>query len=449
MDNKFSLLVSLIIFVSVTSYFILSQWRHPKPTTGLPLAMILLTALEHLPGAFIHVLPWYSNEDTYHTSLGFQETTYGMLAFAISFVIISPKFKGLIKPWLKVRPRIPDWTLPQAYCYMGLILTYLLLPVFWVIPSFQSLTSSGTWLIVVGLCLGCWRAYLLKQPQNFRLWLLITLCLPLLTVATGGYASYGSMMVVFTLSFVLVFSRPNGKTILTIVLVGLLGSSFFVNYYRDRGEIRGVVWGNQGWGSRIDVLSDTFANFEFLDITNPQHLQAINDRLNQNILVGEAIEYMGSGNIPFAQGETITSSFLAAIPRIIWRDKPSYIGGWNLVGKYTGKAGELAQTTSNTSIAAGLTFEFYVNYGTIGVIIGFFVLGLITKIIDLVASYRLLSGDWQGFMSWYLPGIGIIKYQADMAELISTTSALIVLVFILNRVRIPRFMKGKNARVGV
>ena len=117
---------------------------------------------------------------------------------------------------------------------------------------------------------------------------------------------------------------------------GYLGLSLFVTYMRDRDKIRDVVWGGQSYESRIDQLKSTFSQAEFFSINNDEHLKQIDDRLNQNALVGASVRYLESGSQEFARGETLWEAIIALIPRVFWPDKPVGGGSGDLASEYTG-----------------------------------------------------------------------------------------------------------------
>ena len=57
-----------------------------------------------------------------------------------------------------------------------------------------------------------------------------------------------------------------------------------MNYMIARNEIRQLVWYQQAEiGDKLQRIADVFQNnFEWLDLSNERHREAIDDRLNQN-----------------------------------------------------------------------------------------------------------------------------------------------------------------------
>jgi len=107
----------------------------------------------------------------------------------------------------------------------------------------------------------------------------------------------------------------------------------------------------------------------------------------------------------------------ALVPRAIWPNKPAVGGSGNIVSKYTGLV-----FAEGTSVGVGPVLEFYINFGTTGVIIGFLIMGAIVGLIDEVAGERMLSGDWQGFIFWFLPGIAFLQVGGQLTEVTSSAA---------------------------
>src|SRR5262249_39842061 len=131
---------------------------------------------------------------------------------------------------------------------------------------------------------------------------------------------------------------------------------------------------------------------EIIDFHNPRHLRSIDGRLNQNYLLGRAMETLERGGQRYAGGATLYEAMLALVPRMIWSEKPVRAGSPDIVSRYT-----RIKFAAGTSVGVGQVMEFYINFGTAGVIAGFFLIGVLLTILDSIAAIRLRVGDWQGF----------------------------------------------------
>jgi hypothetical protein len=169
---------------------------------------------------------------------------------------------------------------------------------------------------------------------------------------------------------------------------------------------------------RIGRVSDIFSNFEWLDLSDARHRDVIDKRLNQNFLLGAAIDRLESGQVEYASGASATDLMLGLIPRAIWPDKPKIGGGGTIVQDFTGM-----EFAGGTSVGAGQVFEFYVNFGTLGVIGGFLLYGWIMARIDLRIIYSLTNNNRRSYVMWWLVGLALLQPGGNLMEVVVTAVA--------------------------
>lgn len=436
MENRSELIIWLIIWVAVSIFIVRGQWSQKLPSVGLPFAYLLTLSMIHFVGGLIYSFPWYEPKSASllhaganytQVSLGLIETVYGVIGFGVGCLFLAPWLLMFWRPqWLNQPPQRPNLKLPNALLKIGLVFIIVFTPTIGKIPGLQGFSVAGVYLLLVGLCLACWREWFQKNRKGFLFWIAISCCLPVMTMITLGFIGYGATATLIILVFVSSFYRPQWQTIIIACLVFILGLSIYVTYIRDRDEIRATVWGRQTLESRSEKLFNTFSNFEIIDIYNQEHLEAIDTRLNQNGLVGKSVEYINSGNAKFALGTTFLQAMLAPIPRLIWPDKPVFGGSGNLVTLFTGQ-----RFADGTSVGVGQVLEFYINFGSIGVFIGFTVLGTILRIIDISASICLINGNWWGFTSWFLPGLAMLQPGGALTEVTASVAASIAVILMI------------------
>jgi hypothetical protein len=207
---------------------------------------------------------------------------------------------------------------------------------------------------------------------------------------------------------------------------------------RDRGEIRTAIrYENADYNERFGMIAELFTSFEFFDVENPRHLRTVDDRLNQNWLVGASVSYLGNGK-EFANGETVWFSLVGLIPRVLWPDKPAVGGGGDIVTTYTG-----IQFSQGTSVGAGQVLEFYVNFGSPGVVIGFFLLGMMIKLFDSNAAHALIASNFRKFIIWVLAGLGFLQAGGNLVEVTTSVvagiaSGLVISVLVSQRASLRR-----------
>lgn len=446
------LIIGLVIWIVIMILTARSQWSQKIPSAGLPLLYLFSLMMNHWFGGLIYAFPWYKTKNIYlisqgasltTTVIGFQQTVYGVIGFALGSLIVAPWLIKLLKPsWVREFPRQPDLKIPDTYIFLGLLFIFVLSPILSKIPSVGALASSGISLFVVGLCLACWKSWYLGNNRAFLGWLLVSFCLPLFTLLVMGFMSFGTGATVVVLFFLCNFYRPRWQLIVTAILVIYFGLSVFIVYFRDRGEIREKVWGGESGSSRIEQLGKTASNFEFFNPFITKHLEMIDGRMNQNVIVGNGVKYISSGRTDYAHGATLIEAAMAPVPRILWPDKPVSAGSGNLVNRYTGAA-----DAGGTSIGVGNVLEFYINFGTWGVFLGFIALGIVLGVIDIAAGQKLLFGNLVGFTSWFLPGMAFIQPIGSFVDIMLTVSASVVLVYLINTLYLSKLSRKRTLSI--
>jgi len=439
MEGNSNLTFLLTVWVAVGAVILYSQWRKGAGGVGLTLMYILSLALNHWVGAAIYLLPWYSSPLERTVETGFEESTYGVIAFGIGSVIVAPLLMRLAKlPRSRKAAHQPDIRLATVYLVFALTCYVVLMPMVEGIPTVTALVASGWTVAVVGLCLKMWSTWEGRHRIRLGLWVAVAMCLPFLTLITQGFLGYGVVAMVSVLIFLARFYRPRWQIAILTTLFIYVGLSIYVTYMRDRSEIRGVVWGGESYSARLDRLVTTAINPEPFDVYNEDHLNRIDERLNQNFLVGASVNYLKQGFKDFAQGETLWQALIAVVPRAIWPDKPVFAGSGGLVTQYTG-----ISFSEGTSVGIGQVMEFYINFGSLGVVVGFLIFGVVIAAIDRFAAMRLSEGDWQRFTFWFLPGLAFLQVIGSLVEVTATAGASLMLALLINKVLLAK-LKGKK-----
>jgi hypothetical protein len=207
---------------------------------------------------------------------------------------------------------------------------------------------------------------------------------------------------------------------------------------RDREDIRKMVGGGQPLQDRAERVETTLETFEWLDLWNDDHLERMDSRLNQSFLVGAAVSRLADFG-EYAHGVTLWQSLQAVIPRVLWPDKPTAAGSGALVSEFTG-----IQFSEGTSVGIGQVMEFYVNFGTLGVVVGFILFGALITILDGAASERLAAHNLPGFVLWYLPGLSLLQVGGSMVEITSSMATCVVVAMVVNRY-LERLQRKRSA----
>jgi hypothetical protein len=417
----------IVVWAVIAGCILVIRGTSQRPGAGLVQAYILNLGLLHWLAAALYLLPWYTNHDPDVVALGLQQATYAVVGFGLGSLLLAPFFgrterlrdggHGAIEP-----------RLARKYVQVGLIAFFGLVPIVSRIPTVSAVAVQGWNLLVVGVAVMCWLAWRSRREQAFVRWFIAALCLPLVTVVTQGFIGYGMAAATAIIAFIGNFYRPRWRLFLATLVLSYVGLSLYVTYMRDRTAIREVVWSGQPLGARLERIQLTLSTFEWFDAHNQDHLVRIDDRLNQNLLVGAAVQYIDAGLVPFAYGQTLYQGVIAVIPRVIWPTKPVVAGSGGLVSQYTG-----IQFAEGTAVGIGHVMESYISFGVTGVLVGFVILGTIIGLIDGAAGQRLLAGDLRGFVAWFLPGLSFLQVGGSIVELTSSVAAASLAAWLVNR----------------
>ena len=87
---ELSLPTLLNLWVVLVIFVIFKQLHDNNTSCGLLIMYVAVLSLDHLFGAAIHTLPWYSTWDTPFVEAGFRESAYGFVSLLIGAFIIAP-----------------------------------------------------------------------------------------------------------------------------------------------------------------------------------------------------------------------------------------------------------------------------------------------------------------------------------------------------------------------
>lgn len=418
--------LALWLFVMVAT--IIAQRWFLGPGNALVGAYLVNSWLIYWPGALIYALPWYLGSDGSLVRAGFLQSLYGVLAFGGGTVLTTLALRAVRKAPDASRPIQMEPGLARSYIIVGLISTVVVYPFSQLVPSLTAIVSMTNMLVVVGMALRSWQAIRDGDGRTFMLVLLAGVLLPIFTIGVWGFASFGASAFSFLLLFAFSLIRMRARLLITSLLLVYFALSAYVTYYRDRSAIREVVWGGAGLQQRGDTIFGAFLTLEPFDLRNREHLYSIDERLNQNTLVGAAIMHLDLGYADYVEGATLWNAAVALIPRILWPNKPLVAGGNDLVSSFTG-----IEFDRNTSVGIGQVMEFYINFGSTGVVVGFFLLGAIIASFDWFSARALQRGDGKAFALWFLCGLGLLQVNGALFEMSASVFAGLVAIVLVHR----------------
>jgi len=431
----------LLTWLVITAAFLLFAIGNRRDGGALTLSYFLALSLLHVPGALAYSDPRYilANED--ETYLGFQMTLFGMAAFTLGATCVRLMGRP-ISMADHVAPRYRAYLARLSYqmTIAGLTSYFVILPVAKFVPSLTALVNPLTALLVLGLWLQLYLGIILRDWRRVLGPMLMLPVFPMLTTVAQGFIGFGVYWGLSIVAFLYAMAYRRKWMVILAPFVIYFGLSLFVTYMRDRVEIRDVVWEEQSQlGERLDRVIRTISNFELLDLTNPNHLMALDVRLNQNFFVGMAIQRYQEGVLDLQYGATVP--IWALIPRAIWPDKPAVGGGRTIVKDVTG-----LDLSEGTSFGAGQVLEFYVNFGWLGVAVGFFAFGALFRWLDRAVVKSVNTFDIQKLLLCVMPGFVLLQPTGNLLEMLVSAVAAVAVAYSLGIFLNSR--RGMRPRLG-
>ena len=389
-----------------------------RKSGALTLAYFLILSLGHIPGVLAYLEQSFFVYSAEATKVGLDMTLIGMTAFFVGAVAarILPQRTANVKAYQQAASADFFSRISWRMLTIGTIGYFVILPLAALVPSFTAVASVTGLLIILGFWL---KLYAADSRQTLSTLAMVPL-LPLSTLVTGGFLGFGTVWAMTIVAFCFVVARRRIWFYLASPVVIFLGLSLFVTYFQQRQYIRDVVWDeNTTTMERLDKVANLVTNFQSLDLSNDRHLLALDQRLNQNYLVGAGIMRHRADVVKLLYGATLP--VWAFIPRAIWPDKPAVGGGGDLVTEFTG-----INFAGGTSVGVGQVLEFYMNFGMWGVLAGFAVLGFILMRLDQHIMRALAMRNIHHLVRCSLPGLALLSPMGNLKEtLVAVVTAAI------------------------
>ncbi len=417
----------LLIWLGLLAALIVFAVGRPREGGVLVLTYFLGLSLIHIPG----VLPYLDRTFTagFDESLdGLRMTLIGMGAFVVGAVAAK-----------RMAPRLRLAALPPPAAFerfgmraliFGVLSYFVVLPVAARVPSLTALVSPLATLLIIGLWLRLYSSTMHNDWAKTGQTLALLPLLPLATLGAAGFLGYGIYWILSVATFLFVISRQRVWFYVSAPVVVYVGLSLFVAYMGERAHIRDLVWNqNATLGQRVGQISGIFTHFEPLDIRSDDHAYALNERLDQNYLVGVGMQRHQQGLSPFLHGETVP--VWVVVPRALWPDKPTIGGGKQLVADFTGLT-----FNEDTSVGSGQVLEFYMNFGAPGVVVGFLILGFVLMRLDHGIMRALGFADLRTLLKYAMPGLTLMQPGGNLMEILIAVVAAVVGAYALSWVKV-------------
>jgi hypothetical protein len=351
---------------------------------------------------------------------------YPYATLAIAFFGIGILFSATLFNRNKVDIHADSGVLP-AYPTAAIYITLSLASLFFLtLPLPQSFLGSMWGLLPLGLILLLWKFWNMRQYTRIVLLCLVIIPLPLITGFFSGFIGDGSLVLISVFAFVFILLHFPWHAIFWGAVVAYVSLSMVASFIPIKEDVRGITWANSSALTRAQLFSTYVSNIQLFDPRNQAHFEYVDGRLNQNYVTGVGIEYMSTNNIPFSNCDLVRQAVVGLVPRAIWPNKPIITGGHEPVSFYTG-----LDFADGTSVGLGYVFELYINFGTLGVALGFLLLGLFIATMDHLAAVALANNKITCFGIFYLSGLAFYNVEDNLITAIvgAVISAILIIAF--------------------
>lgn len=403
-----------------------------RSSVGLPLAFVFSTTFLYI-GFIAYLNPEYSHDrfggslyllgydfDRQTVLLGTAATVLALTffnvgAFACRRLHRSPRLfagRGQLVLTRSFRNRILLGL--SVFAIAGFFLAPLNLP----IPMFDALMQVGRNAAVIVVCLGLSLSILVDGKSSNARWLAIGALIPASYLVLYGFISYGFIVVCCLFGFYLsqISSRKSSAWLFTAasVISSYFLLSTFIAWMTFRDSLRELIWAGAPLGERVQAVANAIMSIRLLSWMDFESLDLITMRLNQYVFVGKAIELHSISPDLRLWGETIWVSAFAWVPRFLWPGKPQ-MNNTQFMRDHTG-----IDFSDSAAFGNGPVMEYYVNFGWIGIAIGFLILGFVVASIDQRAAQSLRSGRLLNFAKWFAVGLPFIAPLTSLFFMINT-----------------------------
>jgi hypothetical protein len=415
LDAASSISVSAVVW-GVCLFIALRFTLKGGRTVGLPIAFLVLLTLSHC-GALVHLLDdyqyyynpylqsWNYTKDTVATGLA--TSLIGVIAFTVGLGVAN----ALERPRRSaVGGEAPVEALPRTakiFLLTGLfaggfgILTRAIS-----IPGIEALIQA-LWNGFLAAAIG-YAVYYFRLGDRRRAATTVfgaAAFLPLWSMLLSGVLADATANTITLICFYALLVKPSLASYLraaaVLVVFGYVAILAGTIWLQIRPQMRRGAEQGYSLEQRVSTLSDALANVDVFSGSQSQ-LEYLDMRLNQNVMIGKAVETLQQGSVGFEKGSVTAMAFLGWVPRALWPGKPER-GGSAAVVKYTGKL-----VTTATTFGTGPIFDAYLDFGDFSVFAVMGVYGFVLRRLDRRAG-AIMTGDYSpGWVIAFMTGVAMI-----------------------------------------
>lgn len=433
-DIQLPMVAVCLAWLAAVLFIVRSCQRSRTGSVGLPAAYMFATTFLYV-SAFLYCVPGYSHRRidslpylwNYNITdqavlAGAIQTSLAMISFAVGVYLYQSRAPRQTARAARLDREGPDSfanSVPilAAFAIAGFAVMFLRIN----IPGLSALSLVAQNVGTVLVCLGYYNANAAGNRHAKLTWLAIGIAIPVWNVVALGFLSSGFTVATIIGAFLLTNTAARTwrglKTFAAIFGVAYFALSAFVAYLSGREEIRKVIWGQADFIDRFVALGKAFSEISLLTPFDFTNLDWIAIRLNQAAFVGKMVEWHEMFPDLRTNGASLLLSLLAWVPRALWPGKPENAGN-QFIETNTG-----LHFSEGARFGAGQIFEFYVNLGSLGVVIGMLVMGLVLAHLDARAARALRANRLYDCVRNFAIGTALIVPLSDIFFMVSTCAA--------------------------
>jgi hypothetical protein len=380
-----------LFYLFVCGLWFFAVQREGTIGVGVRYLLVANFASQFLIGPLVYwitgILPSSIDESAYDRALWI--VLIGFLAFTAGGYVVAPW-------WLRRRVYAGRLALPgtqgltpQRQWQSGKIvvgvgmLGLVLSPFVYGVPTVRAFWSQMPLFMYTGSAMLCLNGLATRQGRRVGIGLASALGTGLLMSVTTGFFGYTLISLLYCLSLVLLWRKTQFANWLLLAGVGVLSFIPYNMWLSGREAIRSGLREGTSITERVGAFWEMTKIPRIADLTPSVQSDRIAERLDQSTLLVAAVAYTPAIE-PYALGETIWEPmFIALVPRVLWPEKPISAGGNEFVSRFTGW-----RFGSETSVGLHPLFEFYVNFGPLGVVVGLLVMGIAAGVLDGMYDLR-------------------------------------------------------------
>ncbi len=425
----------MLFYVVVCGLWFLAVQHEGTIGIGARYLLVVHFASQFLVGPLVY---WMSGE----LPIGIAESAYdkslwivlmGFLAFTVGGYVVAPwwvrrqKFRQQPAALFRQLLDAPgQWQGAKIVLGIG-FLALVLSPIAGAIPTVRAVWSQTTVLLQTGAILLCLNGLHTKSGRRMAIGVMSALGAGLFSSVSSGFFGSTLLTLFYCSSLILLWRKVQFANWLVLGCVSVLSLIPYNMWLSGRDAIRSGLRDGASFSERAQAFWETTHVPGMADLTPSAQSGRIAERLDQSTILVAAVSHTPEIE-PYARGETIWRPMLIAIvPRALWPDKPMSLGGSEFVSRFTG-----LRFGRETSVGLHPLFEFYVNFGPLGAVVGLLLLGIVGGVLD--GLYFLYAPGNFFVQVLVLQILWALIGSATMAELTMTVPATILVAIGVVRV---------------